>query len=75
MSLTVEDAEGLSHTQVQTIAVADGVQGCSGLTTWSAGAIYNTGDQVAHNGVKYTANWWTQNQNPADNSGQWAVHQ
>lgn len=73
VSLTVEDAEGLSHTQVQTIAVVDGVQGCSGLTTWSAGAIYNTGDQVAHNGVKYTANWWTQNQNPADNSGQWAV--
>ncbi|WP_394202454.1 S8 family serine peptidase [Shewanella waksmanii] len=73
VSLTVEDAQGLSHTQVQTVSVTDGVQGCSGLTTWSAGAIYNTGDQVAYNGVKYTANWWTQNENPAENSGQWAV--
>ncbi|ACA88898.1 S8 family serine peptidase [Shewanella woodyi] len=73
VSLTVEDAQGLSHTQVQTVAVADGVQGCNGLASWSASTVYNTGDQVAYNNVKYTANWWTQNQNPADNSGQWAV--
>ncbi|WP_076415283.1 S8 family serine peptidase [Shewanella sp. UCD-KL12] len=73
VSLTVEDEQGLSHTQVQTVTVTDEVQGCNGLANWSASTVYNAGDQVAYNNVKYTANWWTENQNPADNSGQWAV--
>ncbi|WP_108945711.1 S8 family serine peptidase [Shewanella halifaxensis] len=73
VSLTVEDAQGLSHTQVQTITVNDAVQGCSGLSNWSADTAYTAGAQVAYNNVKYTANWWTRNQNPEQNSGQWAV--
>lgn len=42
---------------------------------WSMGATYNTGDQVAFDGVVYEAQWWTQNQSPAEFSGEWDVWQ
>jgi PKD repeat protein len=74
VSLTVQDAEGLTHTSSQTVTVSAGNnQGCVGLTAWSASKVYLTGNQVSHQGVKYTAKWWTQNQNPQQNSSQWAV--
>lgn len=74
VSLTVRDAEGLSNTSSQTLTVSAGTgTGCSGLTAWSASQVYVAGNVVSHQGVKYTAKWWTQNQNPATNSGQWDV--
>lgn len=36
---------------------------------WTASAIYVGGNKVSRNNVNYTANWWTQNQDPATNSG------
>ncbi|WP_051979728.1 glycosyl hydrolase family 18 protein [Edaphobacter aggregans] len=36
---------------------------------WSATAIYVGGNTASSNGVNYTANWWTQGQNPATNNG------
>ena len=48
--------------------------GCSGLPTWSASAVYPTaGTQVVYNGNIYENNWYTSNQNPEENSGQWQV--
>lgn len=74
VSLTVTDAEGLSHTSSQTVAVSAGNnQGCAGLTAWSASTVYLKDNQVSHQGMKYTAKWWTQNQNPQQHSSQWAV--
>ncbi|WP_260606734.1 carbohydrate-binding protein, partial [Streptomyces sp. WAC08241] len=29
-----------------------------------AGQIYNAGNEVSHNGRKYKAKWWTQNEAP-----------
>ena len=74
VTLTVKDAEGLSHSASQTLNVSSGnTGGCNGLPTWSATGIYVAGNSVAHQGVKYTAKWWTQGENPAQKSGQWDV--
>ncbi|WP_346839168.1 glycosyl hydrolase family 18 protein [Microbulbifer sp. SAOS-129_SWC] len=44
---------------------------CSGLASWDAATAYNGGAQIQYNGNAYTANWWTQNQNPEQYSGQY----
>jgi chitinase len=36
---------------------------------WSAGTVYNGGNTASENGVNYKANWWTQGNDPASNSG------
>lgn len=39
------------------------------FAAWSASATYTGGQTASLNGANYTANWWTQNQSPATNSG------
>lgn len=46
---------------------------CSEFPVWSPSAVYNSGDDVKFNGIHYKARWWTRNQNPENNSGQYAV--
>ncbi|KXF83096.1 glycosyl hydrolase family 18 protein [Enterovibrio coralii] len=59
------------------VTVTDGVDSASSTVTvnvkgdsgpvdsnWDPSAIYNTGDKVVHNGVEYTAQWWTQGEEP-----------
>ncbi len=46
---------------------------CSGLPAWNAQTAYTGGAKVQDAGVAYGANWWTQGQPPAANSGAWAV--
>src|SRR5690349_5814340 len=36
---------------------------------WSSTAIYTAGQQASENGINYTANWWTQGNDPATNNG------
>jgi chitinase len=36
---------------------------------WSSTAVYTAGDQASEDGVNYTANWWTQGNDPATNNG------
>ncbi|RXJ71572.1 hypothetical protein CS022_20395 [Veronia nyctiphanis] len=67
--LTVKDAEGLSSSKSVTVKVGS-TGGCA--PAWDAGKIYNTGDQISHNGKKYEAKWWTQGQEPGT-TGQWGV--
>jgi len=38
-------------------------------TAWSSTAVYTAGDQASENGINYTANWWTQGNDPATNNG------
>ena len=40
---------------------------------WSASAVYVKNNVASQNNHNYTAQWWTQNESPAANSGQWAV--
>lgn len=46
---------------------------CANLGTWSSGAVYTQPTQVKYNGKRYQAKWWTQGQNPAQNSGESSV--
>ena len=32
--------------------------------SWDPSKIYNTGDEISHNGSKFTAKWWTQGDEP-----------
>src|ERR1700721_805568 len=36
---------------------------------WSSTAVYTAGQQASENGTNYTANWWTQGNDPATNNG------
>ena len=36
---------------------------------WSSSAVYTAGDQASENGINYTANWWTQGNDPATSNG------
>src|SRR6201997_5825541 len=35
----------------------------------SSTAVYTAGQQASENGINYTANWWTQGNDPATNNG------
>ncbi|WP_430390604.1 carbohydrate-binding protein [Dyella sp. 20L07] len=36
---------------------------------WSSSAVYTAGNTASENGTNYVANWWTQGNDPATNSG------
>ncbi|WP_082191405.1 glycosyl hydrolase family 18 protein [Cellvibrio sp. pealriver] len=44
---------------------------CAGLSTWASSTVYTQGNKVQHSGRAYTANYWTQGNNPTTSSGQW----
>ncbi|WP_043317373.1 glycosyl hydrolase family 18 protein [Microbulbifer sp. HZ11] len=44
---------------------------CTSLPVWEAATAYSGGAEVQHNDNAYKANWWTQNQNPEQHSGQY----
>ncbi len=74
VSLTVYDAEGLSHTSNQTVVVSDdnNNQGCGGLAPWSVSQSYAIGDKVSYNGNKYDAIWWSTGASPDVFSNVWS---
>ncbi|MCK6263617.1 chitinase C-terminal domain-containing protein [Vibrio sp. ZSDE26] len=44
---------------------------CSPLAVWDSSTVYTGGDEVQHEGNAYKANYWTQNNNPANFEGDW----
>ncbi|WP_402461518.1 alpha-L-arabinofuranosidase C-terminal domain-containing protein [Isoptericola aurantiacus] len=45
-----------------------------GVAVWTPSRIFTAGDVVVHDGVTYTAKWWTRNQEPGTGQGgPWAV--
>src|ERR1700742_764770 len=36
---------------------------------WSSSTVYTGGQKASENGINYTANWWTQGNDPATNNG------
>ena len=36
---------------------------------WSATTVYTAGNMASENGINYTANWWTEGNDPATNNG------
>src|ERR1700735_3839554 len=54
------------------LALAPGAAAQASTTcaaAWSSTAVYTAGDQASENSINYTANWWTQGNNPATNNG------
>ena len=72
-SFTVEatDADGTSSpsTVVSVTTPAGTTSSGSCGAAWNAATAYTGGMTASENGVNYVANWWTQGQNPASNSG------
>jgi len=46
---------------------------CSGVPEWNAQTVYTNGKTAQQANKAFQAKWWTQNQTPASNSGQWDV--
>jgi chitinase len=46
---------------------------CSAVPEWSASAVYTANMLAKQNNTAYQAKWWTQNNSPATNAGQWDV--
>jgi chitinase len=54
------------------LAVASGQAALASTTcaaAWSSTTAYTGGEQASENGINYTANWWTQGNDPATNNG------
>ena len=71
-SFTVEatDAHGTSAASTAAnVTTLAGGGGGSCATTWSATQVYTMGMTASLSGENYVANFWTQNQSPATNSG------
>ncbi|QXP53118.1 cellulase family glycosylhydrolase [Cellulophaga sp. HaHa_2_1] len=57
-----------------TIGTLPGGGTCTDLPVWNGNSVYaNAGTEVVFNGNIYKNNWYTKNQSPATNSGQWEV--
>jgi chitinase len=71
-SFTVEatDAAGTSAaSSAVNVTTQSGGSGGTCATAWSSTQVYTQGMTASVNGENYVANFWTQNQNPATNSG------
>ncbi|MGD0558389.1 MAG: carbohydrate-binding protein [Streptosporangiaceae bacterium] len=54
------------------LAVASGPAAQASTTcaaAWSSTTVYTAGDQASEDGINYTANWWTEGNDPATNNG------
>ncbi|BBA98996.1 putative chitinase [Actinacidiphila reveromycinica] len=52
------------------VASAPAAQAASTCATaWSSGTVYTAGQQASENGTNYTANYWTQGNDPATSNG------
>ena len=64
-------ATGLSRALLAAVPVqtlqAQTASSCA--AAWSASQVYTGGNTASENGVNYLANWWTQGNDPASNSG------
>jgi len=76
ITLTVTDAEGLTHSTSKTVTVENGNvdTGCDGIAAWSATTSYAIGDEVAYNGKKYSSIWWSTGARPDVFSNVWTVN-
>ncbi|HSC69092.1 MAG TPA: lytic polysaccharide monooxygenase [Cellvibrio sp.] len=63
-----------SATAVTSSAVASSISPdtCSSLPVWNAATAYTNPQQVKHNNKRYQANYWSQGNDPATNSGQYS---
>ncbi|MEY9936943.1 carbohydrate-binding protein [Streptacidiphilus sp. MAP5-3] len=70
-ALTVGSAFGLAvGGSVLAVASAPAAQAATTCATaWSSATVYTAGQQASENGINYTANYWTQGNDPATSNG------
>ncbi|PSU35760.1 glycosyl hydrolase family 18 protein [Photobacterium lutimaris] len=67
VDVTVTVSDGIARESAM-IAVTVQADSTGGQTTWDPNKVYNGGDTVMFNGVKYTAKWWTKGEEPGSSS-------
>lgn len=58
---------------VEVEVVKDITDSCSQYPDWSSQVSYAAKSDVKYNNIHYRNKWWTRNQNPKNNSGQWQI--
>jgi chitodextrinase len=69
------DNGGAVTTSATIAIVVTGTGGgnCNGIAAWQAASVYTGGMQAVYNSKLYTANWWTQNEQPDTHTGEGQV--
>jgi chitinase len=67
-TVTAIDSSGSSAPSIA-VAATTTSPGVQTAPAWNSTAVYTAGMTVSENGVIYTANWWTQGNDPGSNSG------
>ena len=67
IDLVVTVTDGIAS-ETATIPVTVLADTTGGVSTWDPNQVYNTGDTVMFDGVKYTAKWWTKGEQPGSSS-------
>src|ERR1700760_2148386 len=71
-ALITGSALGLTTAGGSVLALASGPAAPAATpcaAAWNSGTAYTGGQQASENGINYTANWWTQGNDPATNNG------
>lgn len=68
-SLSTAIGTALSMTALTLMPVQAVHAQASCAAAWSAATVYTNGNTASENGVNYTANWWTQGDDPATHNG------
>ena len=69
-AVTIKGTSGSLTTSTSvslTVTSGGGGSGCA--AAWSSTQVYTAGMKASESGINYVANWWTQGNNPATNSG------
>ncbi len=61
----------VAHSVAIALSITD--SDCTTNPSWDAATVYNTGDRVVVGDVLYEAKWWTLNNDPLTNSGEFGV--
>lgn len=62
-----------SSSSVSSSSSSVGSNTCAALPDWNSTSVYTSPNQVRYSGKRYQAQWWTQGDNPATNSDNYAV--
>jgi chitodextrinase len=71
-NITVRATDDMNESGSANVSFTVGNSVCS-VPAWSPLTAYNGATRVSKNGTIYEAKWWTQNNDPLTNSGQWDV--
>ena len=69
-TITAKAYDNLSGTSTSSAITVNVSTSCA-AAAWNSSSIYTQGMQASYNGHMYTANWWSQNNRPDQNIGQW----